>query len=123
MYAIGDVAGTPRWIFNQPIVQLEGLVMSHAFIDRIRRRQSLGQVFRDYHVNYYVATAPWDADKLDKNGCREFLEPSPWDSSPRAPHMAMTICVAPVAVIDPGLRTHPAEWIFRIDPVTGKAIP
>ena len=122
VYAIGDVAGTPRWMFKQPIVQLEGLVMSHAFIDRIRRRQSLGQVFRDYHVNYYVATAPWGADKLDKNGCHEFLEPSPWDSSPRAPHMAMTICVAPVAVIDPGLRTHPAEWIFRIDPVTGKAI-
>jgi hypothetical protein len=117
VYAMGDAAGTPAWMTKQPIVQLEGLMMSHAFLDRIRQRQQLDQVFRDYHVSYYVAQAPIGADK---NSCHDFLEPNPAQSSPRAPHMAMTICAAPVAVIQPIMRSRPDEWIYRIDPETGR---
>ncbi len=120
VYAIGDAAGAPGWLFKQPIVQLEGLMMSHAFLDRIRQRQSLEQVFRDYHVNYYV-TRPRGIDKIDKNGCPEFMEPDPWLSSPRAPHMAITICAAPVAVIDAGAGTRFETWVYKIDPATGAA--
>lgn len=115
IYAMGDAAGTPGWLVKRPIVQLEGLMMSHAFIDRIRHRQPLSQVFRDYHVDYYVATAPAGTGR---DGCTEFMEPDPGLSSPRAPHMATTSCVAPIAVIEPGTRRQ--ARIYRIDPTTGK---
>lgn len=115
IYAMGDAAGTPGWLVKRPIVQLEGLMMSHAFIDRIRRRQPLSQVFRDYHVDYYVATAPAGTGK---DGCTEFMEPDPGLSSPRAPHMTATSCVAPVAVIEPGTRRQ--ARVYRIDPATGR---
>ncbi|MCV7077662.1 hypothetical protein [Mycobacterium szulgai] len=115
VYAMGDQAGTPGWLVKQPIVQLEGLAMSHEFTDRIRQRQPLAQVFRDYHVNYYVA---WVSDGADHGSCHELQEPSPLLSSPRAPHMAIRTCKAPVAVIDPGPLHR--EVIYRIDPTTGQ---
>lgn len=117
VYAMGDEAGTPGWLVKQPIVQLEGLAMSYDFTDRIRQRQPLARVFRDYHVNYYVA---WVPDAADIASCHELQEPNPRLSSPRAPHMAMTICKAPVAVIDPG-PLHP-EVVYQIDPTTGQPI-
>lgn len=117
VYAMGDQAGTPGWLLKQPIVQLEGLAMSYDFTDRIRQRQPLAQVFRDYHVNYYVA---WVSDDADNDGCHELQEPNPLLSSPRAPHMAMTTCQAPVAVIDPGPLHR--EVVYRIDPATGQPI-
>jgi hypothetical protein len=115
VYAMGDAAGTAGWMIDHPLVHLEGLMMSQDFIDRIRQQQPLEQVFRDYHVNYYVAV--W-ANDVDTKGCLEFAEPNPDQASPRTPHMAMTICTAPLEVIQPG-------WIYtvriyRIDPATGK---
>jgi hypothetical protein len=118
VYAMGDAAGTPGWMVKRPIVHLEGLMMSHDFLDRIRRRQPLEQVFRAYHVNYYVAVR---ADGEDENGCPRFAEPDPEQASARAPHMAMTICNRPIEVIRAGTR-YPDVRIYRIDPATGEAI-
>lgn len=116
VYAMGDAAGTAGWLMSQPIVHLEGLMMSHSFIDRIGERQPLEQVFRDYHVNYFVAVWSQDAG----HGCRHFIEPAPLQSSPRAPHMEMTTCARPIAVIQPGPIYK--VRIYRIDPTTGQAI-
>jgi hypothetical protein len=118
VYAMGDAAGTPTWMMNQPVVHLEGLMMSHAFLDRIRQGQPLEQVFRDYHVNYYLAVRPTGTDG---NGCLHFVEPSPRQASPRAPGMAMTICKPPIEVIDwigPGRGV--AVRIYKVDPATGR---
>jgi hypothetical protein len=115
VYAMGDAAGTPGMIMSQPIVHLEGLMMSQDFIERIRERQPLEQVFRDYHVNYYVAVWSEDAG----NGCRHFSEPGSLQSSPRAPHMRMTTCAQPIMVIQPGPIYQ--VRIYRIDPNTGQA--
>ncbi|APE15209.1 hypothetical protein BOH72_08215 [Mycobacterium sp. WY10] len=116
VYAMGDAAGTPGWIMRQPIVHLEGLMMSHDFINRIRQRQPLDRVFRDYHVSFYVAV--WSVDI--GNGCRRTTEPGPLQSSPRSPHMEMTICAKPIAVIAPGPIYQ--VRIYRIDPNTGQAV-
>jgi hypothetical protein len=116
VYAMGDAAGTAGWMMNQPLVQLEGLMMSHDFIDRIRQRQPLEQVFRDYHVNYYIATWP---NGEDENGCLQYAEPYRDLRSPGAPHMAMTTCADPIDVIEPGSIYH--VRIYRIDPATGRA--
>jgi hypothetical protein len=115
VYAMGDAAGTPGWMIDQPLVHLEGLMMSHDFVERIRQRQPLEQVFRDYHVNYYVAV--WTAGE-NQDGCLRFAEPNPEQASPRAPHMAMTTCTAPIEVIQPGWIYQ--VRIYRIDPATGK---
>lgn len=115
VYAMGDAAGTARWLMSQPIVHLEGLMMSNDFIDRIRERQPLEKVFRDYHVNYFVAVWSEDAG----HGCRRFREPAPLQSSPRAPHMEMTTCAQPIAVLAPGSIYQ--VRIYRIDPNTGQA--
>ena len=116
VYAMGDAAGAAGWLMSRPIVHLEGLMMSHDFIDRIRERQPLEQVFRDYRVNYFVAVWSEDAG----HGCRHFIEPAPLQSSPRAPHMEMTTCAQPIAVIRPGPIYQ--VRIYRIDPNTGLAI-
>jgi hypothetical protein len=118
IYAMGDAAGTPGWMVERPMVHLEGLMMSHDFLNRIRQGQPLEQVFRDYHVNYYIAVR---ADGEDTHGCPQFAEPDPEQASPRAPHMAMTICNPPIEVIQAGTR-YPEVRIYRIDPATGKAI-
>lgn len=116
VYAMGDAAGAAGYLMDQPIVHLEGLMMSHDFIERIQQRQPLEQVFRDYHVNYFVSVWSEDAG----NGCRHFIEPAPLQSSSRAPHMEMTTCVSPIKVIEPGSIYQ--VRIYRIDPRTGQAV-
>lgn len=117
VYAMGDAAGTPEWTIGLPIVHLEGLMMSPDFVDRIRERQPLEQVFRDYHVDYYVAVRP-AGNPTD--GCLQFAEPTPQQSSPRAPHLTMTICSPPVKVIQTGDRNR--LQVYRVDPTTGKVV-
>lgn len=117
VYAMGDAAGTPQWTIGLPIVHLEGLMMSSDFVDRIREQQPLDQVFRDYHVDYYVAVRPVGNPT---DGCLQFSEPTLEQASPRAPHMTMTICSAPVEVIQTGDRNR--LQIYRVDPTTGKVV-
>lgn len=115
IYAMGDSAGTPGWTTGLPIVHLEGLMMAPDFVDRIRERQPLEQVFRDYHVNYYVAVRPV---VNPTEGCLQFAEPTLQQASPRAPHLNMTICSPPIKVIQTG--DHNRMQIYRIDPTTGE---
>ncbi|MGV0836962.1 hypothetical protein [Mycolicibacterium thermoresistibile] len=115
VYAMGDGAGTPGWLLDQPLVHLEGLMMSHDFIGRIEQKQPLQRVFRDYQVDYYVAV--WTNGRTAQ-GCLKFAEPNPEQASDRAPHLAATICSDPVKVIEPGPRY--TVRIYRIDSATGR---
>ncbi len=113
VYAMGDAAGTPAWLMAQPVVHLEGLMMSHGFLKFIREQRPLWTVFKRYEVNYYVAVRP---EFTDDSGCRHYREPNSRQSSSRAPAMSMTICQQPVHDIRAG-SYH--MRIYRIDPATG----
>jgi hypothetical protein len=117
VYAMGDAAGTPKWMTGLSIVHLEGLMMSHDFVDRIADRQPLQEIFRDYHVDYYVAVRP---ASNPKNGCLQFEEPTREQASPRAPHLSITTCKDPIEVIQTGDLNR--LQIYRIDSATGEVI-
>ena len=116
-YAMGDAAGTPGWMVKQPIVHLEGLMMSRDFLDRIREQRPLEETFRDYGVSYYVAVR---SEGRRADGCLDFAEPGSVQASPRAPSMKMTICEAPIEIVKTG-PSYDAR-IYRIDPATGRAV-
>jgi hypothetical protein len=118
VYAMGDAAGLPGWRLKQPIVHLEGLMMSHAFLDRIRNERPLAETFRDYHVSYYVSVRR--GRPTGEKGCLAYDEPNSTQASPRAPQMRMTICVPPVETMAPGAGYD--VQIYRIDPATGEAV-
>lgn len=113
VYAMGDAGGTPAWLMNQPVVHLEGLMMSYSFLDLIRNQRPLSVAFQRYHVNYYVAVRP---DSTTSGGCLYYREPDSLQASSRAPAMAMTICTRPIDEIIAG-EYH--MRIYRIDPATG----
>jgi hypothetical protein len=116
VYAMGDAAGTPAWEMGQPVVHLEGLMMSASFLDRIRAGAPLQAVFRDYGVNYYVNVRSERSDGT----CADIAEPNPQQASPRAPHMSMTACANPVLEFQQGPEY--LVRVYRIDPQTGGAI-
>ncbi|MUL44627.1 hypothetical protein FZI85_18090 [Mycobacterium sp. CBMA293] len=113
VYAMGDAAGAPAWLMNQPVVHLEGLMMSHSFLKLIRDQRPLAVAFKRYGVSYYVAVR---ADGTDHAGCLVFREPNIRQSSALAPAMSMTICRPPDHEIMAG-SYH--MRIYRIDPATG----
>jgi hypothetical protein len=118
VYAMGDAAGLPGWRLKQPIVHLEGLMMSHAFLNRIRRERPLAETFRDYHVSYYVSVRR--GEPTGGGGCLAYEEPNAIQASALAPKMRMTICVPPIATLSPGASYD--VQIYRIDPATGEAL-
>jgi hypothetical protein len=70
-YAMGDCAGAPAYLIQQPLVQLEGLVMDKAYLQNIEQQRDLKQVLASYAVRYYVIPAP---DRVD--GCYRAVEPA-----------------------------------------------
>ncbi|MDR3661712.1 MAG: hypothetical protein P4L86_15235 [Mycobacterium sp.] len=116
VYAMGDAAGTPAWLMDQPVVHLEGLMMSHSFIDLITTQQPLAVAFKRYHVDYYVAVR---SEGTNAAGCPTYREPNATQASVRAPAMRMTICSPPAGEIKTGNGYR--MLIYRIDPATGLA--
>ncbi|MCP9273800.1 hypothetical protein [Mycolicibacterium arenosum] len=116
VYAMGDAAGTPAWQMRQPVVHLEGLMMSAEFLDRIRDRDPLGSVFRAYDVDYYVTVRFEGAG----GSCVFVTEPNFEQSSPRAPRMAKTICAKPVLAAAQGENYE--LRVYRVDPATGDIV-
>ncbi len=58
VYAMGDRAGLVGNLVDQPLVQLEGLVMDKEFLTNLRQQRELRGVLRSYGVRYYVASNP-----------------------------------------------------------------
>lgn len=90
-YAMGDEAGTAAWLSQQPIVQLEGLMMDADYVQVIAARTPLAQVFARYHTQYYVLLGI----EPGADGCTHSFEPT--QGGPHSPHMLGTTCAAPVA--------------------------
>jgi hypothetical protein len=89
VYAMGDRAGIAGQLVNQPIVQLEGLVMDKAFLDDMRQQRDLKQVLESYGVRYYICTNPKQV-----GACLRATEPMA--AGPTSPVMRGTFCSPPL---------------------------
>jgi hypothetical protein len=90
IYAMGDAAGTAGYLMDQPLVQLEGLVMDKPYLDNLRQQRSLNAVLHDYQVRYYVAIDP-----VVSGACLRATEPA--QAGADAPHMQGVFCQLPIA--------------------------
>ncbi len=86
---MGDVAGTPGYLLDQPMIQLEGLVMDESFLKLLRSQTPLVQVLRDYKVDYYIALNP-----VIHGSCEIASEPA--RAGAGSPHMLGTFCDPPL---------------------------
>ena len=90
IYAMGDRSGTVGYLLRSPLIQLEGLVMDRAYLQRLRAQPSLETMLREYKVHYYVST-----NAIYEKGC--YLVREPAQAGPDSAHMLGTICESPVA--------------------------
>ena len=94
-YAMGDRAGMVGYVLNQPVVQMEGLMMDSAFLEHIRRRESLLSVLHEYGADYYVGFEAAGREGDERQGCVEAREPA--QAGAGSPVMRAELCDAPVA--------------------------
>jgi hypothetical protein len=90
VYGMGDRAGTPGYLLDEQLIQLEGLVMDKAFLANIREQRPLTEVLHNYGVRYYIATNP-----VESHGC--WVTAEPLVAGADAPHMRGTFCIPPAA--------------------------
>ncbi len=89
IYAMGDRAGTPGYLLQDPMIQMEGLVMDKPFLARMRREENLNQVLAEYHVAYFIATNP-----KHNGACYQVREP--YQAGPDSHSMHGLFCQAPL---------------------------
>ncbi len=89
IYAMGDAAGTPAYLMNEPVLQLEGLMADKPFLKRIRRREPLTEVLNQLHADYYVTNAAQPS-----GDCYNVREPS--KAGPASPVLAAHLCTPPI---------------------------
>ncbi len=95
IYAMGDRAGAVAMLINNPIVQIEGLVMDAKYLQNIEAQNSLLPVLRSYGVRYYVAN--FYGASLPE-GC--FTATEPTKGGPTVKHMQSMICDRPLATFN-----------------------
>jgi len=88
-YAMGDRAGLVGFLLEDPVIQLEGLVMDRKFLQNISARRDLVDVLEEYEVDYYIATNPTPVA-----GRYEECEPS--QAGPNSPVMRGSFGLPPV---------------------------
>jgi len=93
IYAMGDRAGTPAYLMDQPVLQLEGLMADLPYIKRIQNRADLVKTLQELGVHYYIATSPLPSGRP---GCYLVQEPS--KAGPHSPVMKGELC-APTAIL------------------------
>jgi hypothetical protein len=88
-YAMGDHAGIPSFLIDEPIVQVEGLVEDNEFLSNIRQQRDLKNVLESYGVRYYIASNPTRVED-----CLRATEPAV--AGPTSYVMRGTFCSVPV---------------------------
>jgi hypothetical protein len=108
-YAMGDRAGIVGFLLPQPMLQLEGLMGDKTFLDRIRAREGLLELMRDYNVAYYIARDP----KPD-GAC--WLITEPFQAGVNSAHMNARLCAQPLLTFaEPDDPDHVVQYVFRVD--------
>ena len=87
---MGDRSGTAAYLASSPIIQLEGLMMDEAYLQKLRAQPPLSSVLRNYGVTYYISSGA-----MLKGGCYEVSEPL--QAGPDSAHMSGIFCQQPVA--------------------------
>jgi hypothetical protein len=90
IYAMGDRGGKVGYLLDNPMVQVEGLVMDKAFLEHIKRAEDLHTTLRDYNVRYYIATS-----HQPFSGCFQAVEP--YQAGPSSPTLRGEFCSTPIA--------------------------
>ncbi len=101
IYAMGDRSGTVGYLLPSRLIQLEGLTMDRAYLQRLRTQPSLQAMLHEYKVRYYIS-----ANAVVENGC--YLVREPAQAGPDSARMSGAFCQTPLAVF-----SHD-EIIFRI---------
>jgi hypothetical protein len=96
LFAMGAIAGVASYVLDKPVLQAEGLVADRRLLDHVRRQDSLGDVLREYHVDYLVVSL--GAGRLERrDGCYLVTQPSAEWAGMRTAKMRGEICAAPIA--------------------------
>lgn len=104
VYAMGDRAGMVGFLLQDPVVQLEGLVMDPPFLRNIREEQDLLKVLGNYHVQYYVTAS---ATKIGE--CYQVREPAM--AGPDSLAMRGILCQPPEKIVNVGGKK---TYIFHL---------
>jgi hypothetical protein len=72
--AMGDAAGLPGYVLDQPIIQLEGLVMDFDYLEMVKKGD-LKQIFKKYKVDYYITIS-------STNDGENWIFTEPWNHHP-----------------------------------------
>lgn len=110
-YAMGDRAGAVGYLANQPLIQLEGLMMDSAYLNRLQASEPLSEVLHDYGVTYYVT---WLNVAPAPPGCADLREPS--QAGPSSQVLSGRICAAPIGVF-PDSAARTTFYVFPADAV------
>jgi hypothetical protein len=98
--AIGDAAGEPGYFIDNPVIQLEGLVMDHKYLEEIKKGDFIS-ILENYNVDYYVTIT-----SIKKDSAWHFTEP--WN------HHKNIINMEYQSEIDP-IYNGGDEWLnFRV---------
>ncbi len=89
IYAMGDRAGTPGYLIDSPLIQLEGLMMDINYLNNIKLSRDLLDVLREYKVDYYIATSP-----KKNQDTYQFVEPAL--SGDASPKMRAQLSIEPI---------------------------
>lgn len=98
LIGMGDYAGTPAWVLDRPVLQLEGLVADDGVLEALRGRAPLADLLERRGVKFYVGEP-----SLDPEGCFVFSEPR--RAGPRVPRSGLRRCEVPYATLAVGSRT------------------
>jgi hypothetical protein len=114
LYAMGAIGGFASYVLQQPFVQLEGLVSDRAMVEHIRNEDDLGEVFRDYHVDYLVVSL-YAATMPAHDGCYTVTQPNAEWSGKRVHRMSSDLCGEPIAHFVTDLPRTPWSEFSRLD--------
>lgn len=98
--AYGDGAGTAAYLIENPVVQLEGLVMDHNYLDEIKNGDLIN-ILKKYNVEYYVSITSIKKDSI-------WLLTEPWD------HHKNIINMKRQTKVDPIYNGGDGWLIFRV---------
>ena len=108
-YAMGDRAGLVTWMIQKPVLQLEGLVQDRAFLEHIRREDSLNAVLDTYGIDYLIASVYEPFERV--NGGWRVITPHRLQAGDRSLRMEGLFPEEPVFTFEAGICY---TWIFAV---------
>jgi hypothetical protein len=106
LFAMGAIAGVATYVLDKPVLQIEGLVADRRLVDHLQREDSLGDVLREYQVDYLVVSLAGVRPQRH-NGCYLVTQPDAEWAGGRTAKMRGEICAEPIAHFSTRGGAHP----------------